>query len=251
MLRVTMTEAAGVTTIRVDGRLANDVAGELDGACRRAQRPLVLDLTELMTEVFLGQPAAERSTAALRAGPPEPGAGTVFSPAPEVECVRESGLCLSEGEVHEGLTAVLYAPWSGAGHDSAEAAATVGVDWRWLETRYSDDTAARPADPARYLVRLEPDGSLHVQADCNAVGGGYQLDANRITIGITSSTMAACEPGSLEGVFLQDLSAASVYPGTTRQEESPVGERPRAAQARKRRLPPVNTRSTISSTVAY
>jgi len=46
-LRVTVAEAADLTTVRVDGRLANDGVAELDGACRRARRPLVLDLTNL------------------------------------------------------------------------------------------------------------------------------------------------------------------------------------------------------------
>jgi len=46
-LRVTVTETADLTTIRVDGRLADDGAPELDDVCGRAKRPLVLDLTHL------------------------------------------------------------------------------------------------------------------------------------------------------------------------------------------------------------
>jgi len=46
-LRLTVAEAADLTAIRVDGRLANDGVAELDGVCRTARRPLVLDLTHL------------------------------------------------------------------------------------------------------------------------------------------------------------------------------------------------------------
>ena len=48
-LRVTVMEAADLTVIRVDGRLAEDGVAELDLACRRAKRPTVLDLTNLVT----------------------------------------------------------------------------------------------------------------------------------------------------------------------------------------------------------
>ena len=47
-LRVTVKEAVDLTTIRVDGRLRDDGVPELEGACRTARRPLVLDLTYLM-----------------------------------------------------------------------------------------------------------------------------------------------------------------------------------------------------------
>jgi hypothetical protein len=44
---VTVTEAVDLTIVRVDGRLTDDGAAELDGACQGAGRPLVLDLTNL------------------------------------------------------------------------------------------------------------------------------------------------------------------------------------------------------------
>jgi hypothetical protein len=48
-LRVTVLEAADLTVIRVDGRLADEGVAELEVACRRAKRPTVLDLTNLVT----------------------------------------------------------------------------------------------------------------------------------------------------------------------------------------------------------
>jgi hypothetical protein len=48
-LRVTVLETADLTVIRVDGRLADEGVAELEVACRRAKRPTVLDLTNLVT----------------------------------------------------------------------------------------------------------------------------------------------------------------------------------------------------------
>jgi heat shock protein HslJ len=163
-----------------------------------------------LAEAFLGRSAAERLTAALRQAPRSAGPGVLFSPMEGVECLGETGPCQVDGVGHEGLTAVLYGPWP-ARTRSAEAAAAVGVDWQWLHTRYNNDTESRPADPSRYRLRLEPDGTLRVQADCNGAGGTYRLEQSRITIVISHSTMAACPLGSHERVFLRDLAAASVY----------------------------------------
>ena len=48
-LRVTVLETADLTVIRVDGRLADEGVAELEEACRRAKRPTVLDLANLVT----------------------------------------------------------------------------------------------------------------------------------------------------------------------------------------------------------
>lgn len=48
-LRVTVTETADLTVIRVDGRVAGTVLAELEATCRQARRPAVLDLTNLVS----------------------------------------------------------------------------------------------------------------------------------------------------------------------------------------------------------
>ena len=164
-----------------------------------------------LTEAFLGGAAAERLTAVLREHPPDNRPGAVFSPTEGVECVRETGPCRINGNPDAALTAVLYGPRLQPRDLSAEARAVIGADWRWLGTRYNNNTEARPAEPARYMLRIERDGSVRVQADCNGAGGHYGLEGSRIMIAITHSTLAACEPGSLERVFLRDLSAAAIY----------------------------------------
>jgi heat shock protein HslJ len=164
-----------------------------------------------LTEAFLGQAAAARLTAALRAQPAEHRPGTVFAPAPGVECVRQTGPCRVGGMLHVELTAVLYGPWPPEARRSAEVRALVGVDWTWQQTRYNNDAAVAPPAPGRYVLHLDPDGALRLQADCNSAGGRYRLKDGKIAIDITHTTMAACAPDSLDGVFLRDLSAAAGY----------------------------------------
>ena len=164
-----------------------------------------------LTEAFMGSAAANRLTTALRERPTERQPGAVFSPAEGVECVHKTGPCRVQGAPHAALTAVLYGPWPPRLEHGAEARAIVGADWRWLGTRYNNDTEVRPAEPARYTLHLAPDGAVRVHADCNGAGGQYRLAGSRITIEVTHTTMAACESGSLDGVFLQDLAAAAGY----------------------------------------
>ena len=112
--------------------------------------------------------------------------------------------------MHEVLTAVLYGPHPSRSR-SAEAAAVIGVDWQWLASRYNNDTEARPADPGRYRLRLDPDGSLRARVDCNQGGGRYRIEGSVIVIEVTHATLAACEPGSLDQTFRRDLSGAAIY----------------------------------------
>jgi heat shock protein HslJ len=82
----------------------------------------------------------------------------------------------------------------------------VGPVWRWVRTRYADDTTlTRPGDMAGYTFQLKPDGTIHVRGDCNVSGGSFALKDADLAITITHSTMAACPDGSLEGAFIRDL----------------------------------------------
>ena len=163
-----------------------------------------------LTEAFLGPDAAHALMAALRSTRADASAEAEFSPGGDVTCRRETGPCRAGGAVHKALTAVLYGPHPPRSR-SAEAAAVIDADWKWLVSRYNNDTEARPADPARYRLRLEPDGTLRARADCNQVGGRYRIEGSAVAIEVTHSTMAACEPGSLERTFLRDLSGAAIY----------------------------------------
>jgi heat shock protein HslJ len=109
-----------------------------------------------------------------------------------------------------GLTAALFGPWPETRNDAAPHA-LVGLDWKWLGSRYSDDSSVRPADPPRYVLRFAPNGRVEVRADCNRAGGHYRLAAPHLTVELTHSTLAACEPGSLETDFRKDLARIGTY----------------------------------------
>ena len=82
----------------------------------------------------------------------------------------------------------------------------VGPVWRWVRTRYADDTGlARAADAAGYTLQLRPDGTIHVRGDCNVSGGSFTLKDSELSITITHSTRAACPEGSSEDAFIRDL----------------------------------------------
>jgi heat shock protein HslJ len=163
-----------------------------------------------LTEAFLGADAARGLTTVLRGSPPDRSPEAEFSPVDNVTCRRETGPCRVGDAVHEALTAVLYGAHP-ARTRSAETAAVVGVEWKWVASRYNNDTEARPADPAQYRLRLQPDGTLRARVDCNQAGGVYRISGRSIVIEVTHSTMAACEPGSLDRTFLRDLGAAAIY----------------------------------------
>jgi heat shock protein HslJ len=174
------------------------VCNNVRGACYDRLGPSIG-----LTQTFLGSEAAATLTAELRDQPASARQAS-FSPAPGIECVRATGPCHQQGKVHDALTTVLFGPWPETGHD-AEVRAILGVEWKWLGSRYNDDTSLRPADPSRYTVRLEAHGSVQARVDCNRAGGRYRLAERRLTIELMHSTMAACEPGSLEAVFRKDL----------------------------------------------
>jgi heat shock protein HslJ len=82
-----------------------------------------------------------------------------------------------------------------------------GTIWMWVETLMSNDDRFAPEDPGNYTLEFRPDGTVAVQADCNRVAGGYNLDENRLTIEPGPSTMAACPEGSLGDRFVLGLEA--------------------------------------------
>ena len=85
------------------------------------------------------------------------------------------------------------------------------TDWHWQGSLYNDDTRVVPPSPEKYTLTLKNDGAVHVRADCNQAGGGYTLEGSALQVHITHSTMAMCEPDSLDGAYLKDLSAVQSW----------------------------------------
>ena len=93
----------------------------------------------------------------------------------------------------------------------AGPAPITGTVWQWVQTQYSNDKRVVPTKPANYTVQFQDGGQINVRADCNQKGGTYSVDGKRLSITITNSTMAACEPGSLEDEFVRNLTAGAIH----------------------------------------
>lgn len=87
----------------------------------------------------------------------------------------------------------------------------VGTTWQWTETVYGDESMVTAADPARYTLTFEPDGSLVAQVDCNRGMGSYTLDGESLRIGPLATTRMACPEGSQADLFLRDLERTATF----------------------------------------
>jgi heat shock protein HslJ len=87
----------------------------------------------------------------------------------------------------------------------------VGPVWKWIYTINKDGTKYIPPESKNYTVQFLEAGTLRVRADCNAKGGMYSVQRNRLIIEITYSTRAACGENSLEDQFVRDLMAGASF----------------------------------------
>ncbi|MFN8377536.1 MAG: META domain-containing protein [Anaerolineae bacterium] len=106
----------------------------------------------------------------------------------------------------------LYIELGGAGVMQLQAAppALTGTTWQWQQTVTPVEVIA-PTDPASYTILFNEDGSYNLQADCNSGSGTYTVDGQSISIGPAATTRMACPEGSLDSVFLQQISSAAIY----------------------------------------
>ena len=101
------------------------------------------------------------------------------------------------------------APRAAAGGTPATAAGAplAGTAWRLVEIQSMDDAigSTRVADPSRYTMRLNADGSVALRLDCNSATGTWSAEAaapdassGRFEFGPLAATMASCPPPSLD-----------------------------------------------------
>jgi heat shock protein HslJ len=86
-----------------------------------------------------------------------------------------------------------------------------GATWQWVQTLYNDGKRVVPAKPSSYTVRFLEEGKFNAKADCNLKGGTYSTKDKKLAIKLITSTMAACEPGSLEDEFVRNLGASVIH----------------------------------------
>jgi heat shock protein HslJ len=94
-----------------------------------------------------------------------------------------------------------------------KADSIVGNTWEWeafQDTAEINDLTV--PDPENYTLTLNDDGTASIQADCNQVTWAYELDGSQLTFDTAGpSTLAMCEVGSLDTLYLQRLGATATY----------------------------------------
>ena len=91
----------------------------------------------------------------------------------------------------------------------------VDTDWYLIQFQSMDDAIGtqRPQDPARYSMRLNADGTVIMQLNCNLARGrwsvdpGGSADSGRFEFGPLATTRALCPPPSMD----QKISADAKY----------------------------------------
>ena len=81
-----------------------------------------------------------------------------------------------------------------------EYAGLPGSSWQAVAFRSNDDSqpVVRPADPARYALDLNADGSFSLRLDCNRGNGswtasqGGRATSGQISFGVMATTRAMC-----------------------------------------------------------
>lgn len=96
-------------------------------------------------------------------------------------------------------------------HASSLNATLTSTPWEWVSTTDAAQGTVAVNDPSRYVILFNEDGTAYIKADCNNVQATYTTDGSNISIAPGPSTMMACPPDSVDGVFLQQLSAAAIY----------------------------------------
>ena len=124
-----------------------------------------------------------------------------------ITMVGESGTIIfrpaGSGSAAEGETTEGEAP---------EAAPSLtGTTWEWVQTVTMIGTTAA-ADPTRYTIVFNEDGTANIQADCNTVLGNYTADAaGAFTLTLGPSTLMACPEDSQANDFLAGLAVLGAY----------------------------------------
>ncbi|WP_374688398.1 META domain-containing protein, partial [Promineifilum sp.] len=85
-----------------------------------------------------------------------------------------------------------------------------GATWQWTDVM-SGNTATAVADPTRYTITFNEDGTAAIKADCNSVTSTYTAADGAMTLTLGASTLAACPPDSQADEFTAGLSTVTGY----------------------------------------
>jgi heat shock protein HslJ len=89
---------------------------------------------------------------------------------------------------------------------AAPAGPLAGTRWRLVEIQSMDDSVGtrRPGDPAKFTMRLNGDGTVHMRLDCNRADGTWSVEpgadpsSGRFAFGPLAATRALCPPPNVD-----------------------------------------------------
>ena len=156
-----------------------------------------------------------------------PGAGTLMACPPDSQdqlfltsLTSAASYAVEDGELFVELQAdagTIMFRQAGSGAETttpaepAGAPTLTGTTWQWVETTTPTESVAA-ADPARYAVTFNADGTLTITADCNSATGNYTTgEGNSLAVTLGASTAMACPEDSQADRFLAALGAAAGY----------------------------------------
>ncbi len=99
---------------------------------------------------------------------------------------------------------------AGPGEAETPAQPTLtGTTWEWTESvTMVGNTAV--ADPTRYTITFNDDGTANIKADCNTVLANYTSDGSNLGLTLGPSTLVACPPDSQVNEFLAGLGSLAM-----------------------------------------
>ena len=89
--------------------------------------------------------------------------------------------------------------------------------WKWISTRYNNDTTVMPKKAGVFTLTFKNDGTFSAKTDCNTMSGKYTTQDKKITFGNIATTMMYCE-GSQEAEFGKMLGEVQSYLFTSKGE---------------------------------
>ncbi len=82
--------------------------------------------------------------------------------------------------------------------------------WEWV-SQLDPMGQTTAADPTRYTIVFNSDGTANITADCNVATGTFLTDGVNLNIEPGATTAAACPEGSQDQLFLTSLAGAESY----------------------------------------
>ena len=86
-----------------------------------------------------------------------------------------------------------------------------GVTWQLQEISRGSGSVSPVADPTKYTLTLNADGTVAIVADCNTGAGTYEVDGSAISFQQLATTRMACPQPSMGSQFTKVLEFADSY----------------------------------------